>query len=249
MPQIPVTQAPAPSGPRLQGADVARAMILALALFGVAFLLIRLFVGEGAAPAERRNYWIAYMAAECLAFFGAIYLIFVVWRGLRFADLGYVTPEPRWAMAGIMSGFVILPLAFVLYYVLRPVLGSETNAASIQELLGVQDFGFVQAGTLLLYGGFLVPMAEEFLFRGVLFRWLRHRFAFWPAALISSAIFGAFHVRPDAVIISGLIGLPLALLVEKSRSLVPAILLHQTYNSLSLMFSFAAIWMREGVGT
>ncbi len=246
MPQFPTTQAPSPPGPHLLGADVARAIVVALALFGIAFLLIRLFVSDGASPAERRNYWIAYLAAECLAFFGAVYLVFIMRRGLRFADLGYVAPEPRWALTGVMAGFVVLPLAFALYYILRPVLGTETNTGAIQDLLGIADFGIVQAGTLLLYGGFLVPIAEELLFRGVMFRWLRQRFAFWPAAFISSAVFGAFHVRPDAVIIGGLIGLPLALLVEKSRSLVPAILLHQTYNSLSLMFSFAAIWMREG---
>ena len=99
---------------------------------------------------------------------------------------------------------------------------------------------------MLLYGGFLVPLSEELLFRGLLFRWLRQRLDFWPAALISAAAFGLAHIRFDQMVVAGLLGLPLAWLYERSRSLAPAILMHQVYNSLVLMLTFAVVWLPAG---
>ena len=124
---------------------------------------------------------------------------------------------------------------------LRPVFDQQSGV-NLQQLFGGSDFTLIHAATILLYGGFLIPLAEEMIFRGLIFRWLRQRFDFWPAAFISAAAFGAAHIRPDQVIIAGLLGLALAWLYEKSRSLAPAILMHQTYNSLVLMMTFAVVW-------
>jgi membrane protease YdiL (CAAX protease family) len=225
-------------GARLTGRDVVLTLALGIAIFAVAFLFIQELGDDASSPAARRNYWIAYMAAEVFAFLAALYLVLGLGRRLRLSDLGYVPAPPRWALRGAAAGFLALPLAFFLHALLRSVTGSETSTA-IQQLLG-SDVSLLQAGTLLLYGGVLVPIVEEFVFRGVLFGWLRQRFAFMPAALLSSAVFGAFHVRPEAAIVTGAIGFVLAWLYEKSRSIVPAILMHQVYNSLTFLLSFAA---------
>lgn len=229
-------------GPPLRGRDVLRAVLLGLVLFGAAFLVLREMAAGVTTPGARINYLLGYFAAWTFAWLAAIWVVFVRRRGLTFADLGYTAPSRIWALRGVFAAFGALPAAYLLQAMLQPVLGTQ-SALNLRQYFGGADFSVLHAATVLLYGGFLVPLTEELLFRGLLFRWLRQRFAFWPAALLSAAAFGIAHQRPDQMVIAGLLGLPLAWLYEKSRSLAPAILMHQTYNSLVLMLTFALVWL------
>ncbi len=242
----PVSKLPqhtSPLGPPLRGGDVLRAIFLGIALFVGALLLLRQLFATDASAGERINALIGSFAAWTFAWLAAIWFVFVRRRGLSFADLGYTVPDRRWALMGVGAGFGALPLAFIVAALLRPALGSDASQSFQQYFGSGGDFTIFHAMTMLLYGGFLVPLTEELLFRGLLFRWLRQRLDFWPAAFVSAAVFGIAHGSADKVVIAGLLGLPLAWLFEKSRSLAPAILLHQTYNSLALMLTFAAVWL------
>jgi membrane protease YdiL (CAAX protease family) len=234
-------------GPALRGGDVARAILLGLALFGIAFLVLRELAAGVTTVGTRINYLLAYFAAWCFSWLAAIWFVFVRGRGMSFADLGYTIPPRLWAARGVMFAFGALPIAYALLALLRPLLDIKTGA-SLQQYFGGPDFTLIHAAAVLLYGGFLVPLAEELLFRGLIFRWLRQRLDFWPAAVISAGAFGLAHIRFDQMVIAGLLGLPLAWLYEKSHSLAPAILMHQTYNSLVLMLTFAVVWLPPGGG-
>ena len=239
-PRVPPTIATL--GPPLRGGDILRTLLLGLALFGVAFAVIRETAAGITTPGARINYLLAYFAAWTFSWLAAIWIVFVRGRGLSFADLGYTMPERMWAARGILFAFAALPIAYVLLALLRPVL-DVTSSANLQQYFGGDEFTMVHAVAVLLYGGFLVPLTEELVFRGLLFRWLRQRLAFWPAAFISGAAFGLAHIRVDQMVIAGLLGLPLAWLYERSRSLAPAIVMHQAYNSLVLMLTFAIVWL------
>jgi membrane protease YdiL (CAAX protease family) len=239
-------QSTSPFSPPLHGGDVLRTIFLGIALFVGAFLLLRQMLMGDASSGERINVLIGSFAAWAFAWLAAIWFVFVRSRGMSFADLGYTIADRRWALMGVGAGFGALPLAFIVAALLRPALGSDAGQ-SLQHYFGSgSDFTIFHALTILLYGGFLVPLTEELLFRGLVFRWLRQRLDFWPAAFVSAAVFGVAHGSADKAVIAGLLGLPLAWLFEKSRSLVPAILLHQSYNSLALMLTFAAVWLPGG---
>ena len=239
-PRVP--QPIATLGPPLRGGDILRTLFLGLALFGVAFLVIRETAAGITTPGARINYLLAYFAAWSFSWLAAIWIVFGRGRGLGFADLGYTVPERKWAARGILFGFAALPIAYVLLALLRPVL-DVTSSANLQQYFGGDEFTIAHAAAVLLYGGFLVPLTEELVFRGLLFRWLRQRLAFWPAAFISGAAFGLAHIRVDQMVIAGLLGLPLAWLYDRSRSLAPAIVMHQAYNSLVLMLTFTIVWL------
>ncbi|HEY1332424.1 MAG TPA: type II CAAX endopeptidase family protein [Actinomycetota bacterium] len=80
--------------------------------------------------------------------------------------------------------------------------------------------------TLVLIG----PAAEEILFRGFVFRGVRQRFAFWPAALISAACFSLAHVTFLSLPYTFTDGLILAGVFERRRSLVASFAAHATNN-------------------
>jgi uncharacterized protein len=80
------------------------------------------------------------------------------------------------------------------------------------------------------------PIGEEVCFRGMLFGGLRERLPMWAAALISAALFGLLHVTTGVSVVPPLIafGFLLALLYERTGSIVPCILLHMLNNSIAL---------------
>jgi hypothetical protein len=84
-----------------------------------------------------------------------------------------------------------------------------------------------------------VPALEETLFRGILFGGLRRRWSYWPAALVSAAIFAVVHQHLAGFVTYLLLGLIFAYLFEASRSLVTSWAAHAAFNIFNLMLLFA----------
>ena len=81
------------------------------------------------------------------------------------------------------------------------------------------------------------PVSEEVCFRGMLFGGLREKLPRLGAALLSGLIFGGLHALTGVSAVPPLIvfGFLLALLYEKTGSIVPGILLHMLNNSVALL--------------
>lgn len=77
----------------------------------------------------------------------------------------------------------------------------------------------------------MAPLAEEFFYRGFLFRSLQPRCGFWCAALLSSTVFAVAHFYDLYGTVSvAFCGMATAWLYATTRSLVSSILLHALYN-------------------
>jgi uncharacterized protein len=74
------------------------------------------------------------------------------------------------------------------------------------------------------------PLGEELFFRGFLFGSLRTRLPFLPAAAISGLVFGLFHVQPLLVAVMVFVGIALAFLYERRRSMAACIAAHAIFN-------------------
>ena len=81
------------------------------------------------------------------------------------------------------------------------------------------------------------PVLEEMLFRGAVTTELLKNYSPEKAILFSALIFGIFHINPAQVLNAFLLGLLLAWLFYKTRSLIPGILIHILNNSLSVYFT------------
>ena len=84
---------------------------------------------------------------------------------------------------------------------------------------------------------FFAPFAEEFLFRGLLFRALdrewQGKWHGWLPVLASAAFFAIYH-QPLAWLPVGLLGVTNAWLFKKTGKLYPCVLLHMIYNAVVL---------------
>lgn len=79
----------------------------------------------------------------------------------------------------------------------------------------------------------VAPLAEELFYRGFLFTLFR-RLGFWPAAALSSLLFGAAHGAPTLVLPLAVAGFAFALAFETTKSLVAPTVAHATFNLAAL---------------
>ncbi|MET0557866.1 MAG: CPBP family intramembrane glutamic endopeptidase [Solirubrobacterales bacterium] len=120
--------------------------------------------------------------------------------------------------------------AYLLFAALYSALIVEPHQKDIAE-----GFGPVPIQVLLIV--VLAPVSEEVCFRGMLFGGLRERLPRIAAALLSGLIFGGLHGLTGLTAVPPLIvfGFLLALLYERTGSIVPGILLHMLNNSVALL--------------
>lgn len=78
------------------------------------------------------------------------------------------------------------------------------------------------------------PFAEEYLFRGVLYRALDREWGGWRAVVGSAAFFAIYH-SPLAWLPVALLGACNAILFKRSGRLAPAVVLHMVYNAVVIM--------------
>lgn len=102
-----------------------------------------------------------------------------------------------------------------------------SGALSSHHLLGAMSV----AGAVIV----LAPLAEEALFRGLLFGRLKGRLGMWPAALVSGIIFGAAHLNATLAVPLAMAGVALAFLYAHTRSLVASTVAHMTLNAVSVL--------------
>jgi len=129
-----------------------------------------------------------------------------------------------------------------LLWMLATVFAYLTFAALYVALVGepeqediAEGFGAIPVQILLIV--FAASITEEICFRGFLFGGLRQRFPRLAAALLSAVIFGSLHALTGVSAVPPLIafGFVMALLYEKTGSIVPGILLHMLNNSVALL--------------
>jgi ABC-2 type transport system permease protein len=83
------------------------------------------------------------------------------------------------------------------------------------------------------------PLAEEFIFRGLVFGGLRRSLGLMPSMLMSAALFAIVH-PPASMIPVFVLGLGAAWLYERTRSLLAPVLMHAVYNAVVLAWQVLA---------
>ena len=101
------------------------------------------------------------------------------------------------------------------------------------------SLGPIVAGLSLLRACLVAPLAEELLFRGALFGWLRRRLPAWPAILVSAVLFGAVHISPILMPAGFILGVGLGWLRERTGSILPGLVFHIANNAVVVAVTFA----------
>ena len=123
---------------------------------------------------------------------------------------------------------------FSLLMVIDQVLRRVMDAAGANEPgggLSAADAGIWGLCFTLLSACLLAPIAEEILYRGVLFRSLRNQLGALSGAVLAAAIFAVLHFYDGYGLVSvGIFGFSCALLYSGTGALSTVIALHVLYN-------------------
>jgi len=176
---------------------------------------------------------------------------FVLLRGLSFADLGFRKTSFFWILAGMAALIVALPIRLCLGVAAHFAIGGtlETIAGAADE----NAFPLIDSPALaglpaVLMVGVVAPLVEELIFRAILYVKLRQRLGVMWATIISSLIFGVIHSSVAMGVSAAVMGVVLAWLYEKSRSLWLPLLLHIVNNTALFLFLVFVVGIQEIAG-
>lgn len=188
-------------------------------------------------PGNPGQSWI-YLGAFAL-FYAAV--ILAAWiamfphRGRRALALRLVPAKWQWFVFGTIAVLVLSQLldAFLLPFLRETMAigGEELQVTILIRLLTATPALAIVAVVVLAV---MAPIAEELVFRGLLYGWLRGFMPFALVAILTSALFGLAHGELAHAIAAGLLGLALAFIRERSGSLWPAIAAHVVNNLVAV---------------
>jgi len=199
--------------------------------FLVAFIILfALFRGLGFLTANFDWTW-----AQILICVVVVSGVTIAWSRIRkvplaqsFRDVGFGVPN--WRVIGVAVVLSALMLAFF------PLYSSLTNV----RLPLQSNWPWILIGIITGVG-----IAEETLFRGYVFNFLRKKRTFWKAATLSMIVFGAMHlllllwlplpIAIAAIILAIIAAYPTAYLFETAnRTIWPSAILHTTALATNL---------------
>jgi hypothetical protein len=239
--------APTPLPPALpralpvSGADLLLVLIVAL---GSVRLLAGLIVALVAAPLGDGPSLLLVLGVllfQTLAILGAIRFVVLRKYGLRWADLGLRPSSPKWHRRGLAVAVLLLPVVALINGVLIPQVAGEDFHNPQLYAVAPNGFSWPALLSMLAMAGFVAPLGEELVFRGLLFPWLRGHLGVATAAVLSGLIFAILHGVPMLIPALTAIGTALALLYHRCGSLWPVILAHGAFNAIMVILLYAAL--------
>ena len=156
------------------------------------------------------------------------------------ATFGFRVPEWRSAFGWMLAVYA----AFWVAAIIVGIAFGEPEEQDIVTDLKAEDSVLV----LTAFGAmtcFVAPLAEEFFFRGFLFRVLHERIGVVASVAITGIAFGLVHLPSGdwiGTIVLSVFGMALCVLLLRTASLLPCIMLHAFHNSISFGFTKELPW-------
>lgn len=239
---VAATEVPTPSGRRLAGALLAAGGAATVAGFSTAALASSLSPGWAADPNRLAPLVIAVVYAAIIV---AILLVLGRTQMLRRHLLAWRPATQRSLALGVTTWASAYLVAAVLYAISAPVTGTTLHDVGALLLSVGADNGRLGdasqpvAAVMLLRILILSPLAEEILFRGALYTWLRTKISAEWTILLTALAFGLVHQSPSFLPLAVLVGLAAGWIREKTDSVVVPIAVHAIQSAVIVVLSLA----------
>ena len=234
--------------PAWRWGDLARFVVVRIALVLALSLLLRAVERVSGLDVFDSAYWPASrgpLVGQALLHATpllAVWLLFTRAGATRRRPLGLRRPSGALALTvaagatGLLVGAKVMMALIALEHpaLIPPQLAGQQFGAPSAEVYS--GWGLVLT---LLTAGVIAALAEELVYRGVIFGCLRQRLGIRLALPLSAAVFAVVH-PPAAMPFAFAAGLLLAWLYHRSRSLWPGIVVHGL-NNITTMLVLAAV--------
>ena len=138
----------------------------------------------------------------------------------------FVMPQKCKKDIGIL--FILGGCAALAVNILFVLLG-VTGSSEAYEQVAEKQFVFPLWAGIILYG-IVSPLAEEIVFRGIVYNRLRRQYTRWIAIVASALLFGLYHGNVVQALYGFVLGVLIAVLYEKYGSFAVPVILHSAAN-------------------
>jgi membrane protease YdiL (CAAX protease family) len=227
--------------PRIQPSVLLISFIVFLISFFVLSGIAGVFMILVGADPEAGRGVLVYVIMQTLVMIGAFTLGFLSLTGIvRMTredprEIGWrLVPTVHALLYGIGGYIAALPFMLVTLIFSQVVFrGIETPEHPIVRAIIESGTAYAVATILAVI---VAPIVEETFFRGMLYTALRSRLGVWWSSLISGVFFAAVHpTLPGGFLPILALGIVLAILREKTGSLLPSIICHGANNAVALV--------------
>lgn len=161
------------------------------------------------------------------AFVALIFIIFAIRKKNPFIEVGFAKTPSKNAPASIFLGFSLNILTNAVF---SSIPFPEKWVESYEN--AVSPLSDNVTGTVLLAVLISAPLAEEILFRGLIFTRMSRGFGVFAGAVTSALMFGLAHGNIIQCIYAALLGAVIVWVFYRTRSLICPILLHFAFNGI-----------------
>lgn len=200
-------------------------------LFYYSVIVLVMFVTQLLLGADSKNY----MTRQIIASLIAIPLVYQLFYKV---DILLVNEAKiAWRQKGKMKliGGIVLTSAF-LGIGLNNVI-SMSPLISMSQAFTEANEGFYGStiGLELLGSAFLTPILEELVYRGVIFTRIRRKQGLWAGVFLSAFIFGLMHFNVVQFVYAFLLGVVLAIFMDRCGNLFGPVIGHIVVNLISVI--------------
>ena len=128
----------------------------------------------------------------------------------------------------------VYPLLILSQSAIQPFVSNENDAQSL-VLYFLKHPGWKERCSLIAMATLVAPIAEEFIFRGYLYGVMRRFLGRIPGIALSSLLFAAMHLHLPSMPGLTVLAVALCLLYERTGSLWANIMVHATFNTISIV--------------
>lgn len=156
------------------------------------------------------------------------------------ATFGLRVPAVKTALGWTLAAYAAFWVAAI---VVGVAFGNPEEQDIVTDLKAEDSFAVLAGFGVLTC--VVAPIAEEFFFRGFMYRVLAERTNVAVGAVVTGAVFGLVHLPSGdlvGVLVLSLFGVALCLVLWKTASLIPCIMLHAFHNSISFGFTKELPW-------
>lgn len=189
------------------------------------------------------SFWYVLFGSLCIH--GAILIgtsIFLWWHRFGWSEtFGFSAHSmPRAILLGVAAAVIFLPVGITLQNISVQLL-SRVHIPNLPQT-AVVEFdkadSWISVAYLIFFATILAPVAEEILFRGIIYAAVKQfgfpRLALWGSAFFFAAIHGNAPIFVPLLVL----GLALAWLYDKTDNLLTSIIAHSVFNGLELVMMF-----------
>jgi membrane protease YdiL (CAAX protease family) len=123
-------------------------------------------------------------------------------------------------------GGLFVSVANIKYYFSNAII--HTGNFKFDEYVAVES-GYIQVVLFIIFTAIIIPILEEIIFRGFIYRILKNKYDWFWASIVTTIAFGLFHANIVTAIIQSIIFI---IILEKSKSLGACILAHIMTNAI-----------------